>query len=643
MSHKRTGAIRVIFRLVLLMVILGLLASPLGTAGAQETPPGETQVEVVSPYLTILRRFAADGNELEGYVINGPSKPPAEFAEEHAANAIQGEVEGTIANFPAYTWVFGCSAVSGAMIAAYYDRGSYPNMYSGPTNGGVMPLNNSSWGTWSDGSDTYPNNPLIASHINVDGRTTKGSIDDYWVTYGSSTQDPYITGAWSQHAWSDSIGDYMKTSQSAYENTDGSTTFFNYTDIPDKLYCDVIVENGITKDGTVGRRLFYQARGFTVTDCYNQRTDNNGGGFTLANYKAEIDAGHPVLLNLAGHSVVGFGYSGSTVYIRDTWDTATHEFPWGGNYSGMKLLSVSIVKLAAGPAPLTQYVYLPMITRPVPNQAPNNIALSNTSIPENQPINTVVGTLSTTDPDAGNTFTYTLVAGTGSADNGSFNISGAQLRTSAVFDYEVKNSYNIRIRVTDQGGLTFEKAFVISVTQVGANPFLNPGFEQGHVAWTEYSWLGFDLITEASEDAITAHSGSWFAWLGGANSESSELSQVITISASTPYLHYWYWVGSQDVCGYDFFAINVNGTQVAEFTLCSSNNTNGWVQGVVNLAAYAGSGRTILFEVNNDGSNNSNLFLDDVSMSASASTTTLPEAEEGFDPTAISAPRILMP
>ncbi|HPT24641.1 MAG TPA: cadherin repeat domain-containing protein [Anaerolineaceae bacterium] len=643
MSHKRTGAIRVIFRLFLLMVMLGLLASPLGTVGAQETPPGETQVEVVSPYLTILRQFAADGNELEGYVINGPSKPPAEFAEEHAANAIQGEVEGTIANFPAYTWVFGCSAVSGAMIAAYYDRGSYPNMYSGPTNGGVMPLNNASWPTWSDGFETYPNNPLIASHINVDGRTTKGSIDDYWVTYGSSTQDPYITGAWSQHAWSDSIGDYMKTSQSAYENTDGSTTFFNYTAIPDKLYCDVIVENGITKDGTVGRRLFYQARGFTVTDCYNQRTDNNGGGFTLANYKAEIDAGHPVLLNLAGHSVVGFGYSGSTVYIRDTWDTATHEFPWGGNYSGMNLLSVSIVKLAAGPAPLTQYVYLPLITRPVPNQAPNNISLSNSSIPENQPINTVVGTLSTTDPDAGNTFTYTLVAGTGSADNGSFNISGAQLRTSAVFDYEVKNSYNIRIRVTDQGGLTFEKAFVISVTQVGANPFLNPGFEQGHVAWTEYSWLGFDLITEASEDTITAHSGSWFAWLGGANSESSELSQVITISASTPYLHYWYWVGSQDVCGYDFFAINVNGTQVAEFTLCSSNNTNGWVQGVVNLAAYAGSGRTILFEVNNDGSNNSNLFLDDVSMSASASTTTLPEAEEGFDPTAISAPRILMP
>jgi len=55
-----------------------------------------------------------------------------------------------------------------------------------PTNGGVMPLNNGTWGTWSDGVETYPNCPLIASHNGVDGRATGGSIDDYWVQYGSS-------------------------------------------------------------------------------------------------------------------------------------------------------------------------------------------------------------------------------------------------------------------------------------------------------------------------------------------------------------------------------------------------------------------------------------------------------------------------
>jgi len=39
-------------------------------------------------------------------------------------------------------------------------------------------------------------------------------------------------------------------------------------------------------DGTYGRKLFYEARGYTVTDCYNQKTDNNAGGFTFAMYKA---------------------------------------------------------------------------------------------------------------------------------------------------------------------------------------------------------------------------------------------------------------------------------------------------------------------------------------------------------------------
>jgi len=99
------------------------------------------------------------------------------------------------------------------------------------------------------------------------------------------------------------------------------------------------------------------------------------------------------------------------------------------------------------------------------NQEPTNILLSNTIVAENLPINTVVGTLSTTDPDAGDTFTYSLVSGSGDSGNSAFNISGNQLRTSAVFDYEAQNSYSIRIRTTDQGGLFFEKTFTITVVE----------------------------------------------------------------------------------------------------------------------------------------------------------------------------------
>ena len=97
----------------------------------------------------------------------------------------------------------------------------------------------------------------------------------------------------------------------------------------------------------------------------------------------------------------------------------------------------------------------------VENTAPTDIALSRTSVAENQPINTVVGTLTATDPDAGATFTFSLACA--GADNGSFNILGTDLRSSAIFDFETKSIYNICIRVVDQSGLSFEKSFVINV------------------------------------------------------------------------------------------------------------------------------------------------------------------------------------
>jgi len=100
------------------------------------------------------------------------------------------------------------------------------------------------------------------------------------------------------------------------------------------------------------------------------------------------------------------------------------------------------------------------------NSAPTQIGLSAAAIAENSVVNTVVGTLSTTDADSGDTFTYSLVAGTGDTDNASFNISGASLRASAAFDFETKSSYSIRVRTTDSGGATFEKVLAITVTNV---------------------------------------------------------------------------------------------------------------------------------------------------------------------------------
>ncbi|MDB9449748.1 DUF4347 domain-containing protein [Dolichospermum circinale] len=100
------------------------------------------------------------------------------------------------------------------------------------------------------------------------------------------------------------------------------------------------------------------------------------------------------------------------------------------------------------------------------NQTPTNIILTNNNIAENQVIGTVVGNLTTTDPDTGDTFTYSLVTGDGATDNSLFTITNNQLKTNSVFDYETKNSYSVRVRTTDQGGLFFEQQLTIGVTDL---------------------------------------------------------------------------------------------------------------------------------------------------------------------------------
>jgi hypothetical protein len=104
------------------------------------------------------------------------------------------------------------------------------------------------------------------------------------------------------------------------------------------------------------------------------------------------------------------------------------------------------------------------------NQAPTDLALSATTVNENVAPNTVIGTFSSTDPDTGNSFTYSLVAGTGDTDNTAFSIVGNQLQINNSPDFETKNSYSIRVKTTDQGGLGFEKVLVITVNDLNETP-----------------------------------------------------------------------------------------------------------------------------------------------------------------------------
>ncbi len=297
------------------------------------------------------------GDTLVRTIISGPPTPPPGFELQRTpvSSLPEPNIEAGInilSNVPAFNWSFGCSATSAAMIAGYYDRTGYGNMYAGPTNGGVMPLNNSSWPDWTDSKGASRHQcPLSATHNGLDGRAIRGHVDDYWTGYGDAGPDPW-DGHWTQHTKGECTADYMNTNQWVYPgggwNTDGSTIFYTYNDST-KLNCSEYTTFPMNTRGDIGVQSFYQSRGYTMTECYTQKTDNDvAGGFSFDNYKTEIDAGRPVMFHVTGHTMIGFGYdtTGNTMYIHDTWDYSNHTMTWGGSYSGMTQYAVTIVKLA---------------------------------------------------------------------------------------------------------------------------------------------------------------------------------------------------------------------------------------------------------------------------------------------------------
>lgn len=270
---------------------------------------------------------------------------------------------------PAYYWSFGCAPTSAAMIAGYYDNIGYPNMYTGPTHNGVMPMTNAEWGLADINGESWGLCPLSATRKGLDGRETYGHIDDYWIKSYSFDKDPYLIQGREPHADADCVADFMKSNQSRYSNPDGATNFqFGPEGRP--------YFGNDNSDGGLGLQMFFESRGYSVVKRYNQyiheykKYVGNNQGFTFGQYVDEINAGRPVLIHFDSHTTVGVGYElpDSTIYIHDTWDYLTHQMKWGGTYYGLTHQGVTVIQLA------------PSNTILVKNGGNNNLIIESISI-----------------------------------------------------------------------------------------------------------------------------------------------------------------------------------------------------------------------------------------------------------------------
>ncbi|WP_422019786.1 cadherin domain-containing protein [Pyruvatibacter mobilis] len=91
------------------------------------------------------------------------------------------------------------------------------------------------------------------------------------------------------------------------------------------------------------------------------------------------------------------------------------------------------------------------------NEGPTDIALDNTSVAENA-AGAVVGTLTTTDPDAGDTHTYAV-------SDDRFEVVDGQLKLKdgVSLDHEAADTISLDVTTTDAGGLSRTETFTISV------------------------------------------------------------------------------------------------------------------------------------------------------------------------------------
>jgi len=296
------------------------------------------------------------------------------------------------------------------------------------------------------------------------------------------------------------------SSTSLAENSAIGTTVGNFT-TTDQDTADTFTYTLVSGTGSADNALFgisgSSLRTAAVLDYETRSTysirvrSTDSGNATIENIftitLTPVNENAPTNINLSNASVAENSPTGTTVgtltavdsdipdshtfgLVSGTGSTDNASFVISGNnlltnaVFNREAKSSYSIRIRATDASSKTYEKIFTITVANVNEAPTNLALSATSVAENLPSGSMVGALSTTDPDGDTTFTYALVTGTGSTDNAQFRISGGQLLTNTVFNYEARNSYSVRIRTTDGGGLTYEQAFTITITDANDAP-----------------------------------------------------------------------------------------------------------------------------------------------------------------------------
>ncbi|MHC5112509.1 MAG: SdrD B-like domain-containing protein, partial [Planctomycetota bacterium] len=188
------------------------------------------------------------------------------------------------------------------------------------------------------------------------------------------------------------------------------------------------------------------------------------------------------------------------------------------------------------------------LSRLLPLQAPTGLSLAQDRVLEQQPVNTTVGNLVASDPEPGETFVFELVSGPGDDDNASFALDGNPLRTQAVFDHSVKQTYSIRVRAIDSAGLSFEQTLTVSVVDLAQAGSI------GDLVWDDQNGNGIQDVGETGVEGVGVEAFSSVDGLSRGTSV-TDANGNYTISTLLPDLDYQ--LQFRPPVGFDFTGTDV--------------------------------------------------------------------------------------
>jgi Peptidase_C39 like family len=270
------------------------------------------------------------------------------------------DVVKKLIDVPDYQWHAGCFGTGSGNLMGYWDRHGFPDFYTGPTGGGLAPLN-------SSGANASIR-ALWASQAGVDGRPASkpGHMDDYYIDYERIEADPYVTFGRTEHT-PDCIGDFIGLSQRKWQNMGGecdgnidaySFVFWDTNGNRRVNYAHTNATSQYVPDIQSGFRDWTKWRGYDA-EVFTQLADFNrrvpaGKGFKFEDLKREIDQGYPVLVflqdptilsrNAGGtkvnppiHGMMLYGYADVAslgfreVYYRTSWGYGEYSHGWEGD------------------------------------------------------------------------------------------------------------------------------------------------------------------------------------------------------------------------------------------------------------------------------------------------------------------------